>query len=132
MNAEQKITINQYKEKQKIYKSFELDRLLKLMQIHAIEKYNGHFSIFMFTSGFKIAFGTPSNLRLQLWPMPTFSNLKEAVIFTLVFDYQFPNEAEAQKEYDEYLRLCELNPMDGYENLTSGEAAREFYITEID
>jgi len=132
MTADKKEAIRKYKEKQKIYKSFELDRLLKLMKIHAIEKYDGHFSIFMFTSGFKIAFGTPSNLRMQLWPMPTFSDLKEGVIFTLLFDYQFPSEAEAQKEYDEYLRLCELHPVDGYENLTSGESAREFYITEID
>ena len=127
----QKATIRQYKEKHKIYKSFELDRLLKLTRIHALEKYDGHFSIFTFTSGFKMAFGTPSDLYLQLWPMPTFSDLKDAVIFTLLYDYQFPSVEESQKEYDDYLRICELHPEDGYENLTSGEAAREFYITEI-
>ena len=125
-----KETIKQYKEKQKIYKSFELDRLIKLMKIRAIEKYDGHFSIFSFTSGYKIAFGTPSDLYVQLWPMPSFEDLKEGVIFTLLFDYEFPNEADALNEYHGYIQKGERDPLD-FEVMTSGESAREFYITEI-
>lgn len=90
----------------KLLRSFEVDRLLKLVTVEAKRLHDGHFAILAFTTGFKVAFGTPdmcpwmtSNAYAQLAEMPTFPTVKEALIAALVsgktftdYYHYFPDE----------------------------------------
>jgi hypothetical protein len=83
----------------KLLRSFEVDRLLKLVTLEAKRLHDGHYTIFAFTTGYKVAFGTPqispfhdADAWYQLKAMPSFPTLKEALIAALV----------AGKDFDDY------------------------------
>ena len=71
-----------------LLRSFEVDRLLKLVTLEAKRLHDGHFTIFALTTHYKVAFGTPDldsgKGRPQLAEMLGFSTLKEALIAALV------------------------------------------------
>jgi hypothetical protein len=79
-----------------LLRSFEVDRLLKLVTLEAKRLHDGHFTIFAFTTHYKVAFGTPDldsgKGRPQLAEMPGSPTLKEALIAALV----------EGKDFDEY------------------------------
>ena len=91
----------------KLLRSFEVDRLLKLVTLEAKRLHDGHYAIFAFTNGYKVAFGTPQVYPLnggtawyQLQEMPASPTLKDALIAALVagkdfFDY-FDGNGEAR------------------------------------
>lgn len=76
-----------------ILRSFEVDRLLKLMALHARKKHDGHFSIFKFSGGYKTAFGTPDMDtgagRIQLGKMPAMKSLKDSLVSALSSETDF-------------------------------------------
>ena len=81
----------------KLLRAFEVDRLIKLVTLEAKRLHDGHFTIFAFTTHYKVAFGTPdfdmdTLAHAQLQKMPGFTTLKEALIAALV----------AGKEFDDY------------------------------
>ena len=90
----------------KLLRSFEVDRLLKLVTVEAKRLHDGHFAVFSFTTGYKVAFGTPQlypgnggTAYFQLHALPGFPTLKEALIAALVtgkdfFDY-FDGDGDA-------------------------------------
>jgi len=88
-----------------LLRRFEVDRLLKLMTLEAKRSHDGHYTIFAFTTGYKVAFGTPSlypvqaSADYQLRAMPSFPTLKEAMIAALVtgkdFEAYFTGDGEA-------------------------------------
>lgn len=57
--------------------------LLKQVQRIAETSFDGHFTILSFTTGWKAAFGTvdvdTGNGRDQIWSLPNFRTLKEAL-----------------------------------------------------
>jgi hypothetical protein len=71
---------------------FEVDRLLKLLELEAQRSYDGHYTIFRFNSGFKVAFGTPDintpgcrqQGYAQLCEMTHAPTLKDAIIEAMV------------------------------------------------
>ena len=71
-----------------LLRSFEVDRLLKLVTLEALRLQDGHFTIFALTTHYKVAFGTPDldsgKGRPQLAEMPGSPTLKEALIAALV------------------------------------------------
>jgi hypothetical protein len=71
-----------------LLRSFEVDRLLKLVTLEAKRLHDGHFTIFAFTTHYKVALGTPDldggKGRPQLAEMPGSPTLKEALIAALV------------------------------------------------
>lgn len=76
-----------------ILKSFETDRLLKLMALHARKHCDGHFTVFSFTAGYKAAFGTP-NLdtgegRSQLLRLQECPRIKDALVNALLTEDDF-------------------------------------------
>ena len=80
----------------KLLRSFEVDRLLKLVTLEAKRLHDGHYAIFSFTTGYKVAFGTPNlypcnggTAYYQLRTMPGFPTLKEALIAALVVGKDF-------------------------------------------
>ena len=90
----------------KLLRSFEVDRLLKLVTLEAKRLHHGHYAIFAFTTGYKVAFGTPQiypfhggDAYAQLQAMQGFPTLKEALIAALVtgkdFDDYFDGDGEA-------------------------------------
>ena len=75
----------------KLLRSFEVDRLLKLVTLEAKRLHDGHYAILSFTTGYKVAFGTPQiypgnggTAYYQLQHIPGFPTLKEALIAALV------------------------------------------------
>jgi hypothetical protein len=70
------------------FRQFEIDRLLKLLHIEAKKNHDGHYTIFSFTSHFKVAFDTPFLLDGTAWAqvaqMPGHPTLKEALVHALV------------------------------------------------
>jgi|SRR5215471_3652207 len=90
-----------------LLRSFEVDRLIKLVTLEAKRLHDGHYTIFAFTTGYKVAFGTPwlypfndGMAYEQLLEMPAFPTLKEALIAALVagkeFSDYFDGDAEAR------------------------------------
>jgi len=80
----------------KLLRSFEVDRLLKLVTLEAKRLHGGHLTIFAFTTEWKVAFGTPQVYPLhegtayyQLRAMPGWPTLKEALIAALVAGKDF-------------------------------------------
>ena len=81
----------------KLLRSFEVDRLLKLVTLEAKRFHDGHYAIFAFREHYKVAFGTPSlypdrsggSSHAQVNAMPGFSTLKEALIAALVAGKDF-------------------------------------------
>ena len=76
--------------------SLPLESLLKLLTIEAKKSHDGHYTIFAFTTGYKVALGTPdmtpwgaSKVYAQLAEMPAFPTLKDAVIAALVSEKTF-------------------------------------------
>ena len=71
-----------------LLRSFEVDRLLKLVTVEAKRLYDGHFTVFVFTTHYKVAFGTPDldggKGRPQLAEMPGAPTLKKALMAALV------------------------------------------------
>ena len=86
-----------------LLRSFEVDRLLKLVTLEAKRLHDGHFTVCAFTTEYKVAFGTPDlesgKGRPQLAEMPGAPTLKEALIAALVegkdFDEYFAGEPDA-------------------------------------
>jgi hypothetical protein len=89
-----------------LLRSFEVDRLLKLVTLKAKRLHDGHFTVFAFTTHYKVAFGTPDlgggKRRPPLAAMPGASTLKEALIAALVegkdFDDYFAGDPDAWME----------------------------------
>jgi hypothetical protein len=86
-------------------RSFEVDRLLKLLALEAQRLHDGHYAIFSFTTGFKVAFGTPQiypinpgTAYVQLRAMPSFPTLKEALIAALVAGKDFADYFDGDGE----------------------------------
>jgi hypothetical protein len=71
---------------------FEVDRLLKLLELEAQRSYDGYYTIFRFHSGFKVAFGIPGinppgcrqQAYAQLHEMTHYPTLKDAIIEAMV------------------------------------------------
>jgi hypothetical protein len=77
-----------------ILKSFEVDRLLKLMALHARKHHDGHFTVFSFTTGYKAAFGTPDldiagAGRVQLQKIEPQKKLKDSLVQALSDEKDF-------------------------------------------
>ena len=85
--------------------SFEVDRLLKLMALHARKKHDGHFSVFSFTTGYKAAFGTPDmdsgGGRVQLLKIKSHSRIKDALVESLALEKTFFDHWDG--DYQEYM-----------------------------
>ena len=71
-----------------LLRSFEVDRLLKLVTLEAKRLHDGHLTIFALTTHYQVAFGPPAlasgKLRPQLAAVPSVPTLKEALIAALV------------------------------------------------
>ena len=117
----------------KLLRSFEVDRLLKLVTLEAKRLHDGHYTIFSFTTGFKVAFGTPNiyptctgEAYAQLHHMPGFPTLKEALIAALVagkdFDDYFDGDGAAWwvKQIDWYCGRCGAHPLAGEDPRAGG------------
>jgi hypothetical protein len=80
-----------------LLRSFEVDRLLKLVTFEAKRRHDGHFTIFALTTRYQVAFGTPAlesgKGRPQLAAMPGAPTLKEALLAALV----------EGKDFDDYV-----------------------------
>lgn len=80
-----------------ILSSFEVDRLIKMMAMHAKKKHDGHFAIFSFTTGYKVAFGTPDldsaqeigMGRKELLGVRSHRKLKDALVHALLSEASF-------------------------------------------
>lgn len=83
-----------------LLESFDLDALLSFLKGQAGAHFDGHYSILSFTTGFKVAFGTP-DLNAgrdynELLEMPSFPTLKEAVIGALITARSFYSDLDNQ------------------------------------
>jgi hypothetical protein len=81
-----------------LLRAFEVDRLLKLLTLEAKKHHDGHYAIFACTTGYQVAFGTPTldseKGRRQLAALPRFLTLKEALIAALVAAKTFADYGE--------------------------------------
>ena len=82
-----------------LLRSFEVDRLLKLVTLEAKRLHDGHFTIFALTTYYKVAFGSPNlypsyagGAYAQRAEMPGSPTLKEALITAIV----------EEKDFDDY------------------------------
>ena len=79
-----------------LLRSFAVDRLLKLVTIEAKRLHDDHVTVFAFTTGYQVAFGTPAldhgNGRSQLAALPSAPTLKEALVTALVEGKDFDGE----------------------------------------
>lgn len=90
-----------------LLQSFTLEQLLTLLELDAKRFHDGHYTLFRFGSGFKVAFGTPDinppgcrqQGYVQLHEMIHSPTLKDAVLEALVsgktFDDYFAGDEEA-------------------------------------
>jgi hypothetical protein len=90
-----------------LLETFTLEQLLALLELEAKKTHDGHYTIFLFNAGFKVAFGTPDinppgcrqQGYAQLCEMVHAPTLKEAIIEALVsgktFDDYFYGDADA-------------------------------------
>jgi hypothetical protein len=90
-----------------LLRTFDVDHLLTLLTIEAKRSHEGHFTIFAFTTGYKVAFDTPDinppgcrqQGYAQLAEMSHAPTLKEALIAALVcgktFADYFDGDAQA-------------------------------------
>ena len=97
-------------EHRKLLSRFEVDRLLKLLDLEAKRSHDGYYAIFSFHSGFKVAFGIPDinppgcrqQGYAQLCEMTHAPTLKEAIIEALVcgkaFDDYFDGDPVAWEQ----------------------------------
>ena len=65
--------------------------LLALLTTRARQHHDGHYTILVFTTGYKVAFGTPDiypggTAYAQVQAMPQFPTLKEALVHALLAD----------------------------------------------
>jgi hypothetical protein len=74
-----------------LLRGFDTQNLLGLVEHAARAAHDGHYAIFSFTTGYKVAFGTPQvypfnagTAYAQLQMMPDFPTLKDALIAALV------------------------------------------------
>ena len=82
-----------------ILEPLDLDALLSVLTFEARRWHDGHFTIMAFTTEYKVTLGTPNLLRgsydptapdlvggtyKQIWEMPGFPTLKDALIHALV------------------------------------------------
>jgi len=89
-----------------LLRSFEVDRLLKLVTLEAKRLHDGHFTVFALTTQYKVAFGAPDldggTGRPQLAAIPGAPTLKEALIAALVegkdFDDYFAGDPDVLQE----------------------------------
>jgi hypothetical protein len=88
-----------------LLRAFEVDRLLKLLALEAKKHHDGHYAIFSFTTGYKVAFGTPAiavgSGREQLGRVPACVTLKEALIAALVASKTFAEYGEEAVQHQE-------------------------------
>jgi hypothetical protein len=84
--------------------AFEVDRLLKLVDLEARKHHDGHWTLLSFTTGYKVAFGTPdmqsygqpSDGYHELQSMPAATTVKDALIVALVEHKTFAEYYEAK------------------------------------
>jgi hypothetical protein len=88
---------------QQLLQSFDIERLLELLTIEAKKSHDGHYAILVFTTGYKVAFGTPnmvpcgtSKAYAQLAEMPGFPTRKDAIIAALVSPKTFADYEAAR------------------------------------
>ena len=71
------------------------DELFSEFQEMAEERYDGHYTILKFTTGFKVAFGTPELYgpfgRFQVQLLPNFLTLIQAIEFAVMWNVSFEN-----------------------------------------
>lgn len=79
--------------KNKTLDSLGTDKLLESMSLYARRKYDGHFTLFSFTTGYKAAFNTPDmdsgEGRQQVERLPSFPNLHDALVHALLSKEDF-------------------------------------------
>ncbi len=82
---------------------FPLERLMQELQDMADKLHDGHYSIFKFTTGYKVAFNTPdlfSGLGMsQIQMLPNFKTLPQAIEFAVMWNvdlYRIQEEAVEQ------------------------------------
>lgn len=68
--------------------------LLALLTVWARQHHGGHYTIFAFTTGYKVALGTPNlypggTAYAQVSAMPPFPTLKRALVHALLSDTTF-------------------------------------------
>ena len=86
--------------------TYDAAQLLALMDLEAHKHYDGHYTIFSFTTGYKAAFGTPDldheRGRLQLAQIPNSPSMQAALVAALVtkrtFDDFFNDEVLIERE----------------------------------
>jgi hypothetical protein len=85
-------------EHRRMLRVFEVDRLLKLLELDAQKSHDGYYAILRYHSGFKVAFGivdlqhpgcVPSKGYMQVAEMQHFPTLKDAIIEALVSGKEF-------------------------------------------
>ena len=63
------------------------------MALHARKNYDGHFTVFSFTTGYKAAFGTPDldsgEGRSQLLKLQVYPKIKDALINAMITEKDF-------------------------------------------
>ena len=76
---------------QQLLQSFDTEHLMDLLEREAKRSHDGHYTLFSFATGFKVACGTPdivpcgtSKAYAQLAAMPGFPTRKDAIIAALV------------------------------------------------
>jgi hypothetical protein len=82
-----------------LLRSFDADRLLKLVTLEAKRLHDGHFAIFALTTHYQVVFGTPhlypgsaGGAYAQRTAMPGYPTLKEALIAALVEGTDFEDD----------------------------------------
>ena|SRR5712692_8343946 len=73
---------------------YSLDTLLCLLREEAWKTHRGHYAIFAFGGGYKVAMGTPNLFTLlsaeaQLRQLPSFSQLRDALLHALIHSTSF-------------------------------------------
>lgn len=81
---------------------FPLENLMQELQEMSNKLHDGHYSIFKFTTGYKVAFGTPELFgytgRFQVQLLPNFKTLNQAIEFAVMWNVNFESiYADAEK-----------------------------------
>ena len=95
-----------------ILNSFDVSELIKLVEIHAKKHHDGHYTIFSFTSEYKVAFDTPnidsSEATCQVNEVKGYATLKEALIHAILCEKTF-NDYWSGGNYHKYMTFCKEN-----------------------
>lgn len=98
-----------------VYRDNSLEELLELVKKYADEHFDGHYSIYSFTTNYKVIFGTINETR-GVWKVEGFPTLKEALIYSLV---EKPDGYTLEYNHEEYMRNgAECDPSLFYQDET--------------